>query len=263
MVSSSGLAVDKIGKPLAFDIKTAQSVMDIKDSINMELVIERMSPFTWEKIISIFKKLLLVRGRRDGGARTIINIMRSRYMGIPCRTSMDLMLAVARQWDFTSKMVELDWTTPESVADAVARYKKFLMLMKDYPNSMLVPVLSIDLAWHTHMLNHYGYREYTLKTLHRVINHDDTITNATANSGLISTSKRWYKKYQEPYTTDNLERMYYQENKAAFFFPPTTIYAVVQQKKLRKAWRSASDSSKRNIQEYVYFSTMTIPFFVY
>jgi hypothetical protein len=135
--------------------------------------------------------------------------------------------------------------------------------MKDYPNSMLVPVLSIDLAWHTHMLNQYGYREYTLKTLHRVINHDDTITNATANNGLIFTSKRWYKKYQEPYTTDNLERMYFQENKAAFFFPPTTIYAVVQQKKLRKAWRSASDSSKRNIQEYVFFSTMTIPFFVY
>jgi hypothetical protein len=74
MVSSSGLAVDKIGKPLDFDIKTAQSVMDVKYSINFELVIERTSPFTWDKIISIFKKLLLVKDRRDGGVRMIINI---------------------------------------------------------------------------------------------------------------------------------------------------------------------------------------------
>lgn len=157
-------------------------------------------------------------------------------MGIPFKSSMDIIIAVARQWEFTAKMVEINWYSEESTADAVARYKKFLMLMKDHPTSILVPVLSIDLAWHTHMLNHYNYRKYTLKHLNLVVNHDDTIVSSKLNKSLISTAKLWYKKYQEPYTTDDLEKLY----------SATSIFAMMQKKKMRKYWYHEKAAVKKD-----------------
>lgn len=94
--------------------------------------------------------------------RILSKVAQSHYAGIPFSTSLDLIFAVSRQWDFTAKMVDIDWNSPEALADAVSRYRKFLMLMKDHPSQIMVPILSIDLAWHTHMLNHAAYREYTL-----------------------------------------------------------------------------------------------------
>jgi hypothetical protein len=222
-----------------------ESLIEVRDSPVANPLFESTKPCVWNDVIKIIHSFRFLRNERARDSVTLINIMRSRYMGIPHRTSIDLMLAVARQWDFTSKMVDIDWCTAESVADAVARYKKFLMLMEDNPKSILVPILSIDLAWHTHMLHHYCYREYTLKTLFRVINHDDTITNQFVHNYLILTAKKWYKKYHEPYTTDNLEKLYFNENKFAFFFPPTSIYYVMQQRKLRKAWQSYPGNSKK------------------
>jgi len=161
---------------------------------------------------------------------TIATIIHSRYKGIPYNSSLDIIIAVTRQWEFTAKMVEIDWTTEELVADAVLRYYKFLMLMKYHPKSILVPVLSIDLAWHTHMLNHYNYRKYTLKHLDLVVNHDDTIASGTSNDHLVSTAKLWYEKYREPYTSDDLEKIYYETNK------PPSFFAKKQKQKLSRYW---------------------------
>jgi len=170
---------------------------------------------------------------------TIATIIHSRYKGIPYNSSLDIIIAVTRQWEFTAKMVEIDWTTEELVADAVLRYNKFLMLMKYHPKSILVPVLSIDLAWHTHMLNHYNYRKYTLKHLDLVVNHDDTIASGTSNDHLVSTAKLWYEKYREPYTSDDLEKISSETNKQSSFF------ANMQKQKLKKYWYQSKETEKK------------------
>lgn len=193
-------------------------------------------PHFWNGVIQTLYSQMALGRERAQGSMTLINIMRRRYIGIPWKTSTNLIAAVARLWDFTSKMEQMDWSTQESLADATVLYHKFLMLMTDHPGSMLVPILSIDLAWHTHMLSHCRYREYTLKTLNRVINHDDTITSGDIHKNLILTANKWYEKYKEPYTTDNLEDLYFNQHKLAFFFPPTSIYYIIQQRNLRKAW---------------------------
>jgi hypothetical protein len=193
--------------------------------------------FNWQKIFWSMKPSHHVNAKTMPAFRILAKVAQSHYAGIPFNTSLDLIFAVSRQWDFTAKMVEIDWNAPEALADAVTRYRKFLMLIKDHPNQIMVPILSIDLAWHTHMLNHAEYREYTLLHLEKVINHDDTITSTMINKNLIATAKFWYQKYREPYTTEDLGKLYKKENKAGFLFPPTTLYYMMQKKNLGKAWQ--------------------------
>ncbi|KAJ2956195.1 hypothetical protein NQZ79_g7931 [Umbelopsis isabellina] len=196
--------------------------------------------FNWQEIFGTMKSKNVRTPTTMSVFRIMGKVAQSHYAGIPFSTSLDLIFAVSRQWDFTEKMVDINWNSPEALADAVTRYRKFLMLMKDHPSQIMVPILSIDLAWHTHMLNHAAYREYTLLHLKKVINHDDTITSTLINCNLITTAKLWYAKYREPYTTEDLGKLYKKENKAGFLFPPTTLYYMLQKKNLSKAWQEQS-----------------------
>jgi Glycine-rich domain-containing protein-like len=229
--------LDEKGKKLFLQPEVAQRLIALRYSSQVQAVLKSKKPLDWIAFVLAFKSQI-PSGRTDSKRQylnTLMMTMHGRYMGIPHKSSLDIIIAVARQWEFTAKMVEINWTTAESVADAVARYKKFLLLMKDHPSSILVPILSIDLAWHTHMLNHYNYREYTLKYLFLVVNHDDTITSSKVNNYLISTAKLWYKKYQEPYTTDDLEKLY----------SSNSLFAAMQKKKLRKYWYQNKATGKK------------------
>ncbi|KAH8556565.1 hypothetical protein BGW37DRAFT_473163 [Umbelopsis sp. PMI_123] len=240
----AGFQLNSKGVQLDLQPALVKRLISMRKSESVQKVLKSPKRFHWVDIILALRtptpKLsgsyyANANEVRDFG--TLKNTMRSRYMGIPFKTSIDIIFAVARQWEFTSKMVNINWTTPESVADAIARYKRFLDLMMDHPFDILVPVLSIDLAWHTHMLNHYCYREYTLRHLDLVVNHDDTISMGTINNHLITTAKLWYEKYHEPYTTDDLEKLFYEANKANSNFSPLSIFATKKKKMLRKYWQ--------------------------
>ncbi|KAI8583053.1 hypothetical protein K450DRAFT_223977 [Umbelopsis ramanniana AG] len=236
-IKLAGFQLDKKGKRLYLQPEIAARMIAIRDSAKVQAVLNSKEPLDWIELVIALRSQITI-GRTDSkrlDLNTVATTMRSRYMGIPYKSSLDIIIAVARQWEFTAKMVEINWTTPASVADAVARYKKFLMLMKDHPKSILVPVLSIDLAWHTHMLNHYNYREYTLKHLFLVVNHDDTIASSKLNNYLISTAKLWYQKYQEPYTSDNLEKLY----------SSSSMFAAIQKRKMRKYWYQDKTTEKK------------------
>jgi hypothetical protein len=214
--------------PLKQKPKDAQGLITLRDARKVQAVLHSKKIFSWVDILAAIRTQTVVGmdDPRNIAQLTMATIIHSRYKGIPYNSSLDIIIAATRQWEFTAKMVEINWATEELVADAVMRYNKFLMLMKNHPTSILVPVLSIDLAWHTHMLNHYNYRKYTLKHLGLVVNHDDTIISTKLNKFLITTAKLWYKKYQEPYTTDNLEKLY----------SSTSIFGMMQKKKMRKYW---------------------------
>ncbi|CAO3676628.1 unnamed protein product [Umbelopsis ramanniana] len=237
----AGFQLDRSGKPLKQNPKDALGLITLRDARKVLAVLRSKKILDWIDIL-VAMRTQTVRDLADPwhiAQITLATIIHSRYKGIPYNSSLDIIIAVTRQWEFTAKMVELDWTTEELVADAVMRYNKFLMLMKDHPKSILVPVLSIDLGWHTHMLNHYNYRKYTLTHLDLVVNHDDTIASGTSNDHLVSTAKLWYEKYRESYTSDNLEKIYYKTNKLS------SIFANKQKQKLSRYWYQSKGAEKK------------------
>lgn len=77
------------------------------------------------------------------------------------------------------------------------RYVKFLQLMKDYPSTVFVPTLDIDLVWHTHQLSPYAYNTYCRTNVGRPINHDDTIPASGRSTALDDTKRYWALAYGE------------------------------------------------------------------
>ncbi|CAG8483403.1 2103_t:CDS:2 [Ambispora leptoticha] len=152
------------------------------------------------------KRQWKIENIRKGVVERII----SSYAGITSTFSIDLVSAVLRQREFTHKMVTSDnnndaagWIErPEVLANIPIRYQKFLRLLRK-PDLLLVPMLDIDLGWHTHMLHPKAYRKFTKTHLKRVINHDDTISQPVLEQGFSKTGKAWYKKYKEPYYPSN------------------------------------------------------------
>ncbi|KAG8768001.1 hypothetical protein FRC15_005345, partial [Serendipita sp. 397] len=118
--------------------------------------------------------------------------------------SLDLVGAVLRQGSFIQKMVELGWTRPgrfdlasESapLVRSIARYHAFLDLMAVNPTSFFVPTLDIDLAWHTHQLKSWHYRDDTLRFLQRFPNHDDSVEPLLLSKGYDITAKAWKARF--------------------------------------------------------------------
>ncbi|RHZ48982.1 hypothetical protein Glove_535g33 [Diversispora epigaea] len=131
------------------------------------------------------------------------------YIGIPFPFSIDLIGAVLRQREFTEKVVNNEMINRTEVqANAIIRYLKFLFLMKEKQNIILVPTLDIDLCWYTHQIHASPYRQFTKKHIGRIINHDDTLAEGVLSDGFAVTAGIWYKKYREPYTHDNSSKIW-------------------------------------------------------
>jgi Glycine-rich domain-containing protein-like len=87
--------------------------------------------------------------------------------------------------------------------EGVAKYHKFLKLkIKD--DSMIVPTLQIDLAWHAHMLvSSSDYSADCTKIRGAMLNHDDTFDDRSPGSrqqqAYHETIKLWEQQYIEPY----------------------------------------------------------------
>lgn len=86
-----------------------------------------------------------------------------------------------RQFKFTDQVHRLGWTSPtfqgshpEFIIDSITEYHLFLDISKPTLRS-LVPTLSIDLSWHTHMLSGERYHEDCLRVLDRFLDHDDRV----------------------------------------------------------------------------------------
>ncbi|MEN8445108.1 MAG: glycine-rich domain-containing protein-like, partial [Cyanobacteria bacterium J06555_13] len=50
------------------------------------------------------------------------------------------------------------WTI-ERATQAIEQYRKFLFLVKHYPDRKIVPSREVDQVWHTHILDTAKYRE--------------------------------------------------------------------------------------------------------
>ncbi|KAI8065461.1 hypothetical protein BC940DRAFT_211756, partial [Gongronella butleri] len=59
------------------------------------------------------------------------------------------------------------------------------------PSMVCVPTIEIDCAWHTHMLLAPSYRDFCMRHMRRIINHDDTIPETTLSKHANATQKAW------------------------------------------------------------------------
>ncbi|KAG0234232.1 hypothetical protein BGW41_001201 [Actinomortierella wolfii] len=170
---------------------------------------------TWPKVIRAFQDL--GPDQYYGIRPTTLARVMSSYMGlIEDRLSMDLVAGALRQRDFQKAMMETGgqaWCQPQVLERSLQRYKKFLLLTraegKHGLRQGLVPTLDIDLAWHTHMLHPWHYRQFQLAHYGRVLNHDDTVqaTSVVTRQDFVRTAQLWQDVYQERYSFQPIKKL--------------------------------------------------------
>lgn len=136
--------------------------------------------------------------------RASIRSMMSRYWDNSSMFSLDLVGAVIRQGTFVQKMVDLDWLNSPAVSATAGRlitkYTRFLHLMSTFKGMLLVPTLDVDLAWHTHQLSSSGYRNHTISTCGKFIDHDDKIPKDKLSDSFAHTIRLYEMTFNEAYS---------------------------------------------------------------
>ncbi|CAG7921369.1 unnamed protein product [Penicillium olsonii] len=128
--------------------------------------------------------------------------MMSRYWDNLDPFALDLVGAVVRQGSFVEKMDQIDWLHSPAIFETMDRiikkYEVFFQIMLDNPNSMAVPTLDVDLAWHTHQLSPPRYYNYSTSgtnskanTITMFIDHDDKVDEEKLSDGFAWTSKMY------------------------------------------------------------------------
>jgi len=118
-------------------------------------------------------------------------------------SSYDLSAAVRRQSKFFYNVSLPHYRDDVFLQQAVARYRKFLLLKLRHRDALLVPTYDIDLVWHTHQLHPLVYKHDTARLMGRMLNHDDNLNDRDPDSPLLSayvrTKQLWRQAYREHY----------------------------------------------------------------
>ena len=132
-----------------------------------------------------------------------IHRMMSRYDNNLSPFALDLVGAVIRQGSFIEKMHHIDWLHSPALFGTtnrlVTKYDRFVRIMAD-GQSMAVPTLDVDLAWHTHQLSPDGYFSYTVRHCRQFIDHDDKVAGEKLDDSFEWTSMRYQKLFRQPYS---------------------------------------------------------------
>jgi len=118
--------------------------------------------------------------------------------------SLDLVKGMYRQLDFVNKIcVNFQYWNDEAILTAsIARYFKFMNLMKSYgKRMMLVPTMDIDLVWHTHQTHASDYYTCCWSYFKHLIDHDDTIPSCDLHVAYTHTFISWSRAYHEAYSS--------------------------------------------------------------
>lgn len=88
------------------------------------------------------------------------------------------------------------------LALALARYARFLVLVRENPREGLAPALDVDLAWHTHLLR--GPRRYAAYCrgaagLPRAVDHDDTLGDDDLAASAGAAARLYRARFGAPY----------------------------------------------------------------
>lgn len=136
--------------------------------------------------------------------RLAVRNMMAAYWDNTSMFSLDVVGAVIRQNNFTTKMVDIDWLHSVAMGSTmerlISKYDRFFTIMARYPENTVVPTLDIDLAWHTHQLSPPLYLGYSLKKTEVFIDHDDKIDENALSTAFEWTSKVYQTIFQSVYS---------------------------------------------------------------
>ncbi|WWC64554.1 uncharacterized protein I303_107165 [Kwoniella dejecticola CBS 10117] len=112
-------------------------------------------------------------------------------------------MAIERQAKFIANMKRIGWLREEywqkglmELQFSIVLYHAWLDLMQSTQSRyFLVPRLDIDLAWHTHQLNHARYKADTNKILGKLLNHNVAAGDEKIGDGLEVTKKLWKERF--------------------------------------------------------------------
>lgn len=114
-----------------------------------------------------------------------------------------LSAAVERQSSFVEKMNNKLWVRSPFLAGtirrAISRYSNFLKLCKLYPQTMFVPTLDIDLAWHTHQCSAMPYYSDTQALAGHFLNHNDKLDKPILGDGMEKTTELYRARFGDDY----------------------------------------------------------------
>ena len=117
---------------------------------------------------------------------------------------LDLVQGLFVQLDFVNKICSNyeHWASANTIDIAIARYVRFLNLLKENPDTkLLVPTMDIDLAWHAHQVAPKSlYRIYCETNFGEIIDHDDTLGKSPLSIGYARTFILWNQTYNEYYS---------------------------------------------------------------
>jgi hypothetical protein len=96
---------------------------------------------------------------------------------------MHLHRSMKSQRSFAEKMaVPLSRMTDSSWPQMLDHYSKFLALFPKAHGKTLVPTLTLDFCWHTHMQRHEQYVRDSTRVAGKIIDHDDSISASRLES---------------------------------------------------------------------------------
>ncbi|KAJ3036157.1 hypothetical protein HDV00_003013 [Rhizophlyctis rosea] len=154
---------------------------------------------TFEKNLkALMIKLRVANGVSRVRKSTLSKVGRA-YRDLVTPLTIDLVAAVIRQRNFTTKMISgvVPWTDRAVLARSTIRYRQFLLLMDRHKANFLVPTLDIDLMWHTHQLHPLRYQQYGIKHFARIIDHDDAVGESKLNDAFFKTCLLWKKEFRD------------------------------------------------------------------
>ena len=115
--------------------------------------------------------------------------------------STDLVSAMARQSTFLHSLLRPCYLERPFLEAAVIRYKRFLLLHKEHPGMVLVPMMDIDLIWHAHMGSGGDvYQRDTKEAFNgKVFSHDDHAAPSVLGKAFEATKVLYEQRFGEIY----------------------------------------------------------------
>ncbi|GAX85220.1 hypothetical protein CEUSTIGMA_g12640.t1 [Chlamydomonas eustigma] len=110
---------------------------------------------------------------------------------------MDLPSAMGRQASFLHSLLRPCYLERPFLGAAVDRYLRFLQLHKEHPGLTLVPMMDIDLMWHTHMGVATSYHSDCQALFGRILSQNDDLPPSDLEEGFATTKMLYEQRFPD------------------------------------------------------------------
>lgn len=125
------------------------------------------------------------------------------------QTSIELPTITAKLLDAVERSEDskLKALSRDELVGVVERYRRFLFLVKRYPDEPLAPTMDIDEVWHLHMLQPVAYYDDCMAWFGYILDHNGGFGAKEGEWEILlsyfdRTAQLWLETFGEPYLRD-------------------------------------------------------------